>query len=235
MTGMELIAALAGGLVSDAAAAKSMALAGAMGVAVTEAVKKLSRKRMETARDIMVGEVRLGIKSLDDAAQLEEIVACMLRYGRAAEEGAARLNLRLMAATMNGMYSKSRLTANEFLYYADWLSSMKREEAILVGVLHKHTMRWKKDEISDSDVSKQWDKEIIDELVPAYFTSRDEALSYCGTSLRTGLIMMAGAGWEGYFYKTTPLTVRLMEYIGDIESVLERDRQMNEQQAAAKD
>lgn len=233
MTGMEVIAALAGGLVSDAAAAQSLVYASALGVAVTEAVKKLSRKRMEAARDIMIEEVRLGNKSLDDAAQLEEIVACMLRYGRAAEEGTARLILRLMAAAMSGMYSKSRLTADEFLYYADWLSSMKREEATLVGVIHKHTMRWKKDGIIDSEAAKKWDIEVIDELVPAYFTSRDEALSYCGTSLRTGLIMMAGAGWEGYFYKTTPLTDRLMEYIGDIESVLERDRRMNEQHAAA--
>lgn len=229
----DLIANLAGGLFSDLIAAKGGFLSGALGAAVAASVQMLFRKRMETARDIMIEEVRLGNKSLDDAAQLEEIVACMLRYGRAAEEGTARLNLRLMAAAMNGMYLRSRLTANEFLYYTDWLVSLKREEAVLIGVLHRYTVLWRKDNIRESDRAKEWKEKVISELVPSYFISKDEALAYCGTSLRTGLVMMAGTGWSGFFYKTTPLTDRLMEYIGDIESVLERDRRMNEQHAAA--
>jgi hypothetical protein len=260
MTGMEVIAALAGSLVSDAAAAQSVALAGTLGFAVVETVKKLSRRRMEAARDIMVEEVRLGTKSLDDAAQLEEIVACMLRYGRAAEEGAARLNLRLMAAVLNGLVATRPLYASEFLRFSKILSELRRDECLFLAVLIK--------ESNISEAEAVWNR-ARQFLVPQIFQT-EELMKGCALGLlRTGLLSvnfggimpigmrdgtsipedeqqkitkLAGGARPGAvpigvnvsFYGTSELTT-IGELIINIESVLERDRRMNEQHAAAKD
>jgi hypothetical protein len=71
--------------------------------------------------------------SEDDAA------AFLLRYLRAAQEGAARLNLRLMARVVVGKaHAGEPLYADEFLRYADTLASLARNEVVLLGALIRH-------------------------------------------------------------------------------------------------
>lgn len=220
----DLIANIAGGLFSDLIAANGGFLSGALGAAVAASVQTLFRKRMETARDIMVEEVRLGTKSLDDAAQLEEIVACMLRYGRAAEEGAARLNLRLMAAVLNGLVATRPIYASEFLRLSSVLSDLSRDEIIAIAC----ALRWKKKNNSAFSSEEIFRSGLCDGL----FLNKRLMDAHFIAILRTGFFFIISGLSGTALYKPTPLLDSLCDLL-DIESVLERDLRMNEQHAAA--
>ncbi|HEY0833797.1 MAG TPA: type II toxin-antitoxin system VapC family toxin [Azospirillum sp.] len=225
MSASALIGTLFGALIADAASAKGIAIASALGATVAEAVQAIGRRRMEDAREILFDELRLGDKTLEDAAQVEEIVACLLRYGRAAQEGSARLNLRLMATVMDGLYSKSRLTANEFLYYADILSVLRREEIVIIGCMHRHdkAIRLMR-ENGDEQVCSAYER-ACEELVPKFFSSKDEFNAFCASASRTGLIAMGVVIDELGLYKLTPLMNRLVQYV-DLEAAQQRETEL---------
>jgi hypothetical protein len=61
----------------------------------------------------------------------------IVRYLRAAREGAARLNLRLLAKVIAGQLQLGRLVADEFLQYAEALGSLSRDEVVVIGTLYK--------------------------------------------------------------------------------------------------
>lgn len=221
----EIIASLFGAVVGDYVAAKGVAVGGVLSVAVGSAVQRLIRRRMETARDILIEEVRLGEKNLDDAAQVEEMVACMLRYGRAAEEGAARLNLRLMAAMLNGVVGATPMYASDFLQLSSILASLRREEVIVLSIC----LKWKADG-HDEFISVDY---LRDSSVSTLFRDEAEIIGVMCSILRTGFVASL-PGWDANIYQTTPLFDRLCALV-DIEAVLERDARMNEHHTAPKD
>ncbi|WP_148294402.1 hypothetical protein [Azospirillum sp. B506] len=216
----DMFASLVGALVSDAAAKENLALASVFGASFSGAIQALRRKRLEEARDILIEDVKIGNKDLNDAAQIEDVIACMLRYGRAAQEGAARLNLRLLALTINGMYSRSRLISDEFMYFSDTLSSLRREEAIILGVFQRHVFKLQ-DPANRREEGFEIQKEVIGEIVPAYIGTVEEFYAYCGSILRTGFLELVN-GFGGSFYITTPILDRLSKY-ASIESALSRE------------
>jgi len=117
--------------ITTAGAGASAALAG-------WTLGSLFRKRLDTAREILLEELRRCEKSLHEIGEVEEVAAITYRFARAAQEGTARLNLRLMAKVIAGQARLGTLVANEFLYYADIIASLRREEIILITTLHKH-------------------------------------------------------------------------------------------------
>jgi len=105
------------------------------GSTVSAMVQQVFKKRLDAAREILMEEMRNGDKDMWDAAELEEIAAIIYRYGRAAHEGVAKTNLRLLAQVIAGRNFSEPLTADKFLYYADILSSLKLEEITLLGII----------------------------------------------------------------------------------------------------
>jgi len=105
------------------------------GSTISVAIQQVFKKRLDTAREILLEEIKDGNKNMADAAELEEIAAIIYRYGRAAQEGAAKSNLRLLANVIAGQIKLSNLNANKFLYYADIISSLKIEEIQLLGIM----------------------------------------------------------------------------------------------------
>lgn len=83
-------------VVGDAFGVNEWLMGSLAGAGFAIAAERLQRWRLERARDILIDELRRGERTLS-APEADEIVAVLLRYGRAAQEGAARLNLRLMA------------------------------------------------------------------------------------------------------------------------------------------
>lgn len=221
----DMFASLVGALVSDVAAKEDAVLASVFGAAVSQVIQAIRRKRFENFRDIIIEEIRFGRKDIIDAAQIDDIISCLLRIGRAAEEGAARLNIRLMAAAMNGMYSKSRLIADDFLYFSNMLSTLKREEVIVLGVFHRHA-QWA-DQLSGRYKLgfEVWGK-VSEELVPKYMDTEEELRAYCGSLLRTGLLELV-AGFGGPFHTTTPILDRLNSLVC-LESALSRENAKTE-------
>jgi uncharacterized protein with PIN domain len=107
----EQLPALLSALVGDAFGAGGWLMGNVAGTGIAIAVQQVQRRRAERARDILLDEVRLGEKVLN-APEMEEAAAVLLRYGRAAQEGAARLNLRLMAKVIAGMVYQQALYAD---------------------------------------------------------------------------------------------------------------------------
>src|SRR6516165_3622152 len=116
-------------------------------------------------------------------AEVEEAAAIFYRYMRAAQEGGARLNLRLMAKIIAGQADRGNLVADEFLYYADMLASLRREEVLALGTLYRH---WKSD--PRVDVAGVALSGAQAELIPKVFRDNEEFLAALGAAARTGLI-----------------------------------------------
>jgi hypothetical protein len=150
-------------------------------------VKALLRKRLEDARDILLGEIRRGEKTLFDPS-VEDVVAILYRYARAAQEGAARTNLKMMARVIAGQAACGNLVADEFLYYADILDSLRREEIILIAVFYKH---WKLETYAKTETpGASALKHCKDELVPNLFRSDTDMKAAINAILRTGLLVV---------------------------------------------
>jgi hypothetical protein len=95
------------------------------------------RRRAEQARDILFEELRRASLSEAQAASEDDAIAVIVRYLRAAREGAARLNLRLLAEAIAGKLRSGQLFADEFLQYAETLASLSRDEVVVIGTLYK--------------------------------------------------------------------------------------------------
>jgi hypothetical protein len=102
------------------------------------AIARYFRRRSEQARDILFEELRHANISDAQAASEDDAIAVIVRYLRAAREGTARLNLRLLARTIAGKFQSGRLVADEFLQYADALGSLTRDEVIVLGTMYRY-------------------------------------------------------------------------------------------------
>lgn len=97
----DLVASLLGALVTDVATNFQSSVASTIGAVGSEFLGKVMKRRTEAVREIMISELKLGDRRLTDL-EIEESAAIVYRYARAAEEGTARVNLRLLAAVFAG-------------------------------------------------------------------------------------------------------------------------------------
>jgi hypothetical protein len=130
---MTTLPEIIGAFVSD-----SFGLLGIPGGSVSEAlVVRYFRRRTEMARDILFEELRHANISDAQAASEDDGIAVIVRYLRAAREGVARLNLRLLAKAIAGKLQSGRLVADEFLQYAEALASLSRGEIMVIGTMYR--------------------------------------------------------------------------------------------------
>jgi hypothetical protein len=170
------------------------------------ALEKLFQRRVEVARDILLDELRSGTKTLTDD-EMEEVVEILYRHIRAAQEGTARLNLRLMAKVIAGQAHLGNLLADEFLYYADMLAALRREEVIVLGALYRH---WRSDSVQQSREDGRPNAAMTaakEELIPKVFRDEEEFLATLGAATRTGLVTYI-SGFDRV-YMASPLMDRL--------------------------
>ena len=176
------------------------------------------RRRQAQARDILLEELQTGDKQLTDVGQVDEAAAIIYRYARAAQEGAARLNLRLMAKVISGQAQLGNLVADEFLYYADMLASLRREEVILIASLHRHRVFHDDGTV---DAGQTWRKSCT-ELIPRVFKDEEELRAFAQGAARTGLLL-AGATWDGLSDFATSSLMERLERLAPFEDALRRE------------
>jgi hypothetical protein len=123
-----------GALLSDA-----FHLIGVPGGSIVEvAISRYFRRRYEITRDILLEELREANISEAQAASEDDAIGVIVRYLRAARDGTARLNLRLLAKAIAGKLRSGGLVADEFLQYAEALSSLSRDEIIVLGTMYRY-------------------------------------------------------------------------------------------------
>ena len=181
--------------------------------AAEHTIKHFLRKRAEAARDIALEEIAAGRGNvvLDMPGQ-DEAVAIMWRYIRAAEEGAARINLRLMASILAGKAEGPPIYASEFLRWADLIVSLSEQEIVFLAVLHRE---------GRDEVARQ-------HLVPRYFRDGPDFTITGHALIRTGLVIQTALslrsfdrGLGGRF--ETSHRMGVLAGLADLEGVLRRE------------
>lgn len=156
------------------------ALAATPGSATKVLLQGALARRRKAAFEILLKELRQGSGPL---IPTDDAISAILRYQRAAEEGAARRNLRLMAMVIAGKAFMGTLRADEFLYTADMLSSLRREEIILLATMQR--IRTGSGEAPSPE--QQWTLAEA-ELVPGVFPDKEALRATAFACLRTGLL-----------------------------------------------
>jgi hypothetical protein len=162
------------------------------------------KKRSDSAREILLEELSLGQKTIHDTGQLDELVAITYRYFRAAQEGTARLNLRLLAKVIAGQAHLGNLIADEFLYYAELLASLRREELILIATFQRVSRR-----LNETEAHKIWEP-AAEELVPKVFPDEGLMRAAATACTRTGLLMTEASMDDIGFFSPSPLLDKLL-------------------------
>jgi len=211
--------AFAGAALSDVLSLLSLPASSLAGTLL----QKLLERRTRMAQELLIEELSRGSVTLASAVLLDradDAVAMILRYMRAAEEGAARLNLRLMAQVIAGQQQTPTLTADEFLYHASIISALRREEIVLLGTMFRH---W-------SSGSRELDGVVRTEaalratkanLIPSIFVNEAELTATMAAITRTGLLV-PGSAFGGITYNLSPLMVRLNE-LAPFEAAIQRE------------
>lgn len=156
-------------------------------------LQSLFQKRGETARRIALKEMAECKRSKFDVQDADEFVAIAYRYGRAALEGAARLNLLLMAKVMKGQALAGEIYASEFNEFADLISSLKSREIVYLGTmikLYKQGVQIKKEDSEERyELEQSVSIDMKRELIGTAHFQDARAFSACESSLqRTSLI-----------------------------------------------
>lgn len=223
-----LIAVTAGDLVSTAfGASLNPVSTAATGFALV--INSLMQKRLEKARDLFVSELKKGHVDVLDVENPDEFVPIVIRYIRAASEGAAHINLRLMAKIMCGNAINPSLYASDFLAYADLISSLWREEVVFLATMVKLTRAGNKIQISgDSgkyyDLDQSVEIELKRSLVGTVFFPDLESVNACELALqRTGFLRhVSSLSSGGDIYAPSPRLERLAA-LADFENVLKEE------------
>jgi hypothetical protein len=193
------------------------------------------RRRDKLARDILFEEFRLANITDAQAASEDDAIAVIVRYLRAAREGAARLNLRLLAKVIAGQMHSRHLVADEFLQYAEALGSLSRDEVIVIGTIYR---RWSAYDVtaptSPRAAANLWE-ETVRELTSGGM-SAERVITSAARAQRSGFIYALSAptgvmhGTElasDTVYRVSPQLQDLGRTI-DFEDALRREASMRE-------
>jgi hypothetical protein len=218
---MTTLPEIIGALVSDAFEISGWHGGSVAGTAIT----RYFRRRAEQARDILFEEMRQE-KIFDvQAASEDDAIAVIVRYLRAAREGTARLNLRLLAKAIAGKLRSGNLVADEFLQYAEVLATLTRDEIILLGTMYRYLKAPPRTGFQDP-----WTL-TLRELTGSGL-EHEFIFTVAAKALRSGLLYpMFGAGGLGggqygaLSFRVSPLFAELGETV-DFDDALRRETSM---------
>jgi hypothetical protein len=181
---------------------------GILGAVAGAALANLMRRRLEAARSIFLDELRAGEVSLPPA-QIDEGVAIVYRYFRAAQEGAARTNLPLMAKVVASQAHLGDLSADEFLHDADMIATLRRDEIILLATLYQvWTSDWLQEQEEGARPGAAFARARA-QLTPSLFHEADEMEATAASLVRTGLLVSVSL-YGAIGYRPTPKLRRLV-------------------------
>lgn len=209
-------------LVDDLLSARGLA-GGAM---LSEAARRWCARRLDHAREIWLEEIRRGKRDIVDVGQQDEAAAILFRYQRAAIEGTARLNLRLMASIAAGQSERGNFRADEFLAWSDSVATLRREELILLAEMFR-AEREMPASLTPAErdlwpLAGKWEA-VHRVIIPDPFRDAEEVQAAAASASRSGLVMATSGGFDDpVTYVTTSRLARLVQ-LASIEDALGRD------------
>jgi len=207
-----------GALAADALSAFS--IPGGSTAAV--AIAAYGKWRSDQAREILFGELCNGGKSPEQVSAQDDGIAVIHGYLRAAWEGRARLNLRLLAKAIVGQLQAGNLVADEFFLYAESLAGLSRDEIILISTLfrqHHKIPDVPEDEMGEREKQSPWLAAMAD--MEAKGWSKDKTSAVAGRCMRSGFVI-AQSAWDGLAFKASPMLLDLCKTV-DFDDALRRE------------
>jgi len=178
-----------------------------LGNVAGEALKALLKRRADAAQEIILEEISKGSVRFSEV-DADEGVAIVFRYLRAAQEGTARVNLRLMAQVMCGQAKHGPLKADDFLYYADTLASLRTDELHLIGELLGNWNRASHEQDRDERM-RAATIGAKEALVPKVFADASDFQACADGLRRTGYFLITATFGSGDLLGPSPLLLRL--------------------------
>lgn len=171
------------------------------------------RRRADQAREILFEEIADGSAKPTDVYN-DDAVAIIAKYLRATEQGAARLNLRLLAKCIAGQVQRGRLVADEFLDHSEALAVLSHDEIVLIAAMYRVAQR----EATD----RRWGV-FLNEMKKTW--PEDKIRSVAGRATRSGLVVAQGA-FGGLIYLPSPMLFDLCRTV-DFDDALRREQSNN--------
>lgn len=183
------------------------------GKVADDVLRRLMHGRREAARDSLAAKMARGkpwLASEDDTA------AALFTYVRAAQEGAARLNLRLMAEAMTNAAQEPTFAPDVFRHHAAVLAGLSRDEVRLLAAFARENRTAAAEPDDPTDAFKRvalvWTRLLNDTA------SGLEVTALAGALTRTGWLVTY-SGFGGLVYATSRAfedVVRLVDFEAEL-------------------
>ena len=145
----------------------------------------------------------------------DKAAAAIFVYLRAARDGAARINLRMMAEALINAAQEPTFAPDEFRRQADALASLSRDEVLLLAAFlraHRHAAEQRRDAVdSKKSADLAWAAILAD---PSQFPPGFDVIPVGAALGRTGWVV-PGSGFGTITYYTTSLfdgVARLVDF-----------------------
>jgi hypothetical protein len=99
-------------------------------------IHRYIKNRANDALRILLEELRRGNIDVSKVADQNEVVDVIYQYGIAVRDNVALRNLRLLSQVFRGLICQGSLYADDFSKYASCLSTLNRDEIVVLGNLH---------------------------------------------------------------------------------------------------
>lgn len=156
------------------------------GVTAAEGRRRGWQVRLEAARDIVLEELDAKQVLVLEACSEQNRLSVLYTYMRAARDGCARVNLRLMAKAIAGLLRRRELSGPVYNGYVRMLQNLSRRQILVIGALHRQRKKAEADLETPTDAIV-WSA-LIGELIPAYFRAERQIRSICEAALGSGLV-----------------------------------------------
>jgi hypothetical protein len=178
--------------------------------------KYLERKQKEAA-EILIEEVAKGSPEPINFAEsdVNPLIEIIYRFSKAAADGAARENLRLLAQVIVGLKRNKALQPDKFRKWANTLEQLTRDELMVIGKAIAIKREFDTGSLQFNVPGDFW-KNLRSALeTSGYQPGEIEPL--CASLSRTGLLLPASA-YGGMIYMPTPWLTELAT-LADVEGI----------------
>ncbi len=164
------------------------------------------RKQLTKARQEIETALKNQHLTLDDVADRDELAGPLLRYFKAADDGIAERNIRLLAQVI-AFHAVRPMEASTLDDLLRILATLTRDEIVVIGTLHR---------LKDEEKGEEL-KQAIEELVPDTFPTAQHVRAVAARAQRSGLLLSVSAFASGY--ATSP-AVELLEQKPEFQAIV---------------
>lgn len=185
-------------------------------------------KKLSASRDILFEEIEQGI--LANVAD-DDKISLMHRYAQAAMNGAARINLRLLAKAINSLAKGENLAkpiyANKFNRYAQALETLSEEEIQVLASLYdtreQHRKYVKENKTPPPGINGNYAERFYINLEYLKGENRERTITSLCSLCRTGLVYQNGVGaLDSIQYLLSPFFDEVVQLV-DFQDALDKD------------